>query len=354
MGAGDFKQDEFSQEELAALGEAETTAPAAEKAEPATEKEPEPESEATGAPETKDNTETKTEQPNAEEKKEIEKTGARFENGYVIDEDGEKIPLKRFREVYREAKDGERAKERLAELKRLGPEQFYQTYPDVAPAGYAPPITQFDIRAVGLIAQYDDPNHEFHGMTLGQIYALGTPEAKQEAARLYRSWEAPQREAVEARKRAEAKTAEQNAQEASEFAAIVASEKFGKQDVNTLTADEVRQICEFIKETYLWGVKNGKQNYSVADMWSLRNRTEAAVSREKQEKALKSLEQKHVVGSIGSGGGSADPGGFEAYAAMSEDQLTAAIDRMKDRDAMKFFKDAPPSLRKKHPGLPWG
>jgi hypothetical protein len=71
-------------------------------------------------------------------------------------------------------------------------------------------------------------------------------------------------------------------------------------------------------------------------------------------KTNKNLTDRKGPASIDTGkGGEIKETGFEAYEKMTEEQLTAKIDAMTDKETAKFFKDAPDSLRKKYPSIPW-
>jgi len=352
MGAGDYKKDEFDKDELAALGEVAETAPVAEKTEPIEKEGPEPKEEPKEES-TEEPKETPKEEPKAEPTKEeiaaIETKGARFEDGHIIDEDGNKIPLKRFREIYFEAKEGERTKEKLHLLKTLGPDEYYRVHPDEKPADYRSP--QQRINPLDLTVQRKVPNvpYQYEGMTLREVMQ----QDPDEGATLLEDWKAGQQQQVSTKDR----EIEENAKEAAEFAEIVAREVFSK-DLRSMTKEEAesedgkkmsKAINDLIFEVYKWGAESGKHQYRLVDMWRLKNKADPV----KQEKALKSLEQKPVVKSIGSGGGSVGQTGFEAYEAMSEDELTTKLDGMKDKELKEFYKKAPASLRKKYPSIPW-
>ncbi len=335
---GAYKEEEFTPEERAALGEAEPAAPVAEKAEPI-EKGPEPKAEEKPAEDKSAEEKPAEAEPTKEEQAAIDKKGARFEDGYVIDEDGAKIPLERFRKIYYEAQEGIRTKEKLHLLKTLGPEKFYEVHPEEKPDDYVPlgqKVNPLDMRAT-----YPQPDHPYQGLTLREIMK----QDPEEGTNLLRNYEIVQRGKGDTRKR----EFEETAAEANEFASIVAKEMFSKDSLDALTLEEAETIKGLIDSTYQWGVTNGKQKYRLSDVWRLKNKADPV----KQEKALKSLEKKPAVKSIGSGGGSAGLSGFEAYEAMTEDELTTTIDKMPDKKAAEFFKKAPDSLRKKYPKIPW-
>ncbi len=366
MGAGDFKKETFDKDELAALGEVAPQSAAADKAvqeekkveEKIEKKEPESKAEEKIVEEKPAETGQQV-GPTAEEKAAAEKKGYRLEtdekgNQIFIDEDGEKIPPKRVKELWWQAKEGERIKEKLDLLKKLGPEEFFDLYPDEKPPGWTPP--QREVKEVNpLDLQYSHPGHEYNGKTLREIAQIDPDYAMEVSKKYYADQQKKVNDERESKRRRHASDLDQSTREATEFASIVSSEKFGK-DISTLTVVEAAQINDFIRDTYIWGVQNKKLNYSISDMWILKQRADATDTKTKQDKALKALEKenKAPVLSIGTGGGSAGLSGFEAYLAMSEENLTSAIGHIyNNKELRKFFKDAPEALRKKHPNLPW-
>lgn len=348
MATGEYHKETFDKDELAALGRAEETAPDAGKDEHEEEpKGPEPKEEPKETPKEEPKAEPKTEpkaEPTAEEKAAAEKQGLHVEtdekgHSYIVDEDGERIPPARWKEMYHAAKEGERTKEKLHLLKTLGPEKFYEVHPEERPADYVPPGQK--VNPLDLTATYPQPNHPYQGLTLREIMRKDPDEGHN----LLQNYEASQRTKGDIRQKEIAETTA----EANEFASIIAKELFSKDSLEALTTEEAQTINGMIAPTYQWGVENGKGKYRLADIWRLKNKADPV----KQEKAIKSLEAKPAVKSIGSGGEAPAATGFEAYEAMSEDQLTDKIDDMGEKELKKFFSKAPPSLRKKYPALPW-
>ncbi|MFH2076186.1 MAG: hypothetical protein ABIJ57_12710, partial [Pseudomonadota bacterium] len=261
-GVGDFQKETFDKDELTALGEAEA-APAAEKAEPAPEKGPEPEAEPEGeiTPEVKPETEPKAE-PTAEELAAAEDQGFRIETDekghtYIIDDDGTKIPPKRFREVYREAKEGERTKEKFDLFKKLGPEGYYQAYPDERPEGPVrepqretiPPDT--DIGAL-IVKQ---PDGQYDGMTLREVYEIDPVFATNLQTEFL--WQQKQEATRQAGEMDQMR--KESATEIETFAESVAQETFGKaakglsKDEEGRVAETIQAVLDFMNTTHRGG-----------------------------------------------------------------------------------------------------
>ncbi len=346
---GVFHEEQFDKEELAALGEAEGTVTDPVVKETVPKEGPEPKEEPKETPKEEPKEEPKTEpkaEPTAEEQAAAKEQGFRVETDekghtYIIDEDGTKIPPKRFKEIYFEAQEGRRSTEKLKLLKELGPDEYYRVYPEEAPSTYRPPHERVD--PLSLVAGRTNPAvpYQYEGMTLRDIMKADPDEG----ARLLESWREGQKTEVDTKTR----EIQETVAEADEFAAAVAKEIFNRDSLKALTPEEEKAINDLIPEVYKWGVDNGKSKYRLVDVWRLKNKADPV----KQEKALKSLEVKPAVKSIGSGGGSAGLTGFEAYEAMSESELTDKIDAMKDKELREFYKKAPQSLRKKYPSIPW-
>jgi len=350
MPVGDYHEETFDKDELAALGEAEGTVAAT-----TTETDTTAQDKDKG-PDTLDDDKDKTDdtaktEPTDEEKAALENKGARFEDGFIIDEDGEKIPLKRFREVYREAKEGERTKEKLDLFKRLGSEGYYQVYPDEKPEGHAPAreTAPPDTDIGSLIVQ--QPDGTYDGMTLREVYDIDPIFAN----RLQTDYLWNQKQDAE-RQRGEAERLQREAAtEIETFGNSIAKEMFGKEAAQ-LSKEEEPKIAETIQRVLDWMNKTHRGGGVIADGYFLMNKEgllkKAAENAGKS--TLRSLQDRKGPASIDTGhGGELKETGFEAYEKMTEDQLTDKIDAMPDKEMAKFFREAPKSLRAKHPKLPW-
>lgn len=355
----------FTPEELAALGET--------PAEPAPGGQDKPpaadgaslapaEGEATSKPDA-DNT-PKPEHTD-EEKLAIEAEGAKVEvdaksgKTWIIDDEGTRIPLTRWRKLYHEAQEAKRGQEestrKLTLFRELGADRYYEIYPQEKPADYRPagkPAEQgapqaAEVANYGSMVVNGGPHD---GKTLNEVYA----EDPAYATSLLNSHLDGQRQAAAAQAEAQSRILQESEREINDFTAQLSSELFGKQ-ADKLTKDEERRVEATIQETLAWMAKTGRGGAVIADGYFLMNREKILTDAEARggKKALESLAKGGgAPPSIGGGGGGGTPvmGAYESYTA---EQMAAAIENMTDAQAAKFYREATPEIRKKFPGLPW-
>ena len=303
-----------------------------------------------------------------EEKKEVEAGGAKIEvdekgKTWIIDDEGMRIPLKRWRSNYRESQEHKRGKEeaerKLNLFRELGPERYYSLYPADKPAGWKPPAAAAKAAkepdVFDLVAQYPDPSNPYHGKTLREIYSLDAAEGR----RLERAYEKTRADESE-KARAAAKAMENLKQqtlrdaeaEVETFTGYLAGERFSKK-ADALTPQEKAQVESSIQATLDWMGKTNRGGGILADAYFLMNMEKIlADAKTKGGKgALESL-QRASVPSINAGGGAATIG-MGAYEAMSRDELAAKIADMSEAAFIKFSKQASAALKAKHPDVPW-
>jgi hypothetical protein len=357
MGLGDFKEETFSDEEKAALGEAEEKAPDADKDEQKDDEGPDTRTETDDKPE-EDKTEQAAEQP-AEEKDAAEEQGLRIETDekghtWVIDEDGAKIPMKRFKEVFWKAKEGDRNKEKLDLFKKLGPEGYYQAFPDEKPPDppkrETPP--QAPVQDMGAL-RVVQPNGPYDGMTLRELYDVDPVFA----TNLQNDFLWNQRKLMtEAAEKAE-QVKKDSARDLEEFGASIGKAAYGKEPKD-LTKEEIARVGETIRQVIDWMTTTRRGGGVLMDAYFLMNKEgllKQVVSRA-AEKTIKDLAGRKGPASIDTsgGGGNGKDGSWDAIAKMTEAQLAAKIDAMSEKEMTAFFKEAPKSLRSKYPNMPWG
>lgn len=357
MSTGDFKEDTFSDEEKAALGEAEVKDPASEKAEleekgPEPEVKPEGEVLLDGEIESEHKEKTETEQQAEEMGLEVvtdEKTGKQ----YIVDEDGARIPPKRFAEIYRKAKDGERTQEKLDLFKKLGPEGYYQAFPDERPPEArreAPRETIPSDTDIGSLI-VKQPNGQYDGMTLRDVYAIDPVFATDLQTKFL--WQ--QKEAEQERSNTASKIRQEAATEIETFAESVAQEVFGK-TAKGLVEDEEAKITETIQAVLDFMHTTHRGGGNISDAYFLMNKEGLLKTAASKAAAatIKNLQDRKGPASINTAAGDAKDTGFEAMEKMTEEALNRKIDAMNDKEVAEFFKAAPKALRAKYPGLPWG
>ena len=351
MGAGDFKQDDFSDEERAALGEVEEGKAKVEEPE-------KPAPEAEGSVKTADSTEVKTEdekpEPTEEEKAAMSAAGVKLieENGrqYLLDEDGEKIPVERWKKFFSKTKqEKETIENKHNLLKQLGADEYYRIYPDEKPAGYQP-----EVKPEPASAATEDFNAmvvnggKYDGLTIGEV-AMQDPVS---ATLMVNNYLDSKRQAVEQESKKHEKFQNDFATERNAFCLGRAKEMFGKE--KDFTPVEIEQVNSEYKKLSDFMITQNIAHYRMEDAYLLMNKDKIIHSEKvKVAKAAISEATKKGVASIGNGDSNAGLSGFDSYLSMSEDALLKTIDKWSDKDQMKFYKDAPKAMRDKYPSLPW-
>ncbi len=191
---------------------------------------------------------------------------------------------------------------------------------------------------------------EFDGQTLSEVYQQNPVEAQ----KLQFDFMVQRRDAATKEESDKAKWLEESNAEVNAFGDARAQEFF-KKDMSTLTADETKQVEALIGNTIAWGKETGRGGGKIEDMYFLMNQ-KSMLSSAKGE-GIRSLIDGQVksVPSTASGG-KADNGqetGYAKFSSMTEDQLAVAIGNMSDEQYLKFKKDAPDDLKRKHSSMPW-
>jgi len=354
-------EDKYTAEEMAILGETPSQPPTGDQAPPeggvkAPVEGEQPPAADTPAPK-------KEPEHTEEEKKAVEAAGLKIdEKGFIIDEEGTRIPAKRWKKVYWESQESKR---RYAEVeagkteierkfnlyRELGPDKFYEIYPEEKPASYQPKAAKARAREsdpFDLVAQYPDPDHIHHGKTLREIYQ----EDPAEGRRLERAWERSQQEAQETATQTRQRLLDESEREIGAFSTSMARNIYGK-DVNALTREESENVSKTIQETLDFMAKTNRGAGILADAYLLMNQEKIiADARTKGGKAALESLQRPGIPSINAGSGSASAG-MSAFEAMSADQLAREIDNMDEKTFASFIRGASAALRAKHPGLAW-
>ncbi|HSW65043.1 MAG TPA: hypothetical protein VLH56_17290 [Dissulfurispiraceae bacterium] len=340
--------EEFTQEELVILGEAPEPTPAGQ-APPAGAKAPEGDAalpEGTPAPE-------KPPEHTEEEKAAAEKLGLRIEDGFIVDEDGTKIPAKRWKTLYRQAKETERGaaetQRKLNLFKELGADKFYEHYPDEKPAGYKPANRELRQETgvpanIGEMVVQGGPHD---GKTLNEVYQ----DDHAYATLMQNQYLDGLKEKETETKRKQDSERERTLSEVTQFADTRAVEMFGKK-YDELPEVEKARINAITSDVLDWIGKTMRTVY-IDDAYYLMNRDAIIKSaHEKGGKAALASLSKPAIPSIDTGGGKGAVG-MDAYESMTSEQLAAKVADMTDAQLSKFLKEAPQSVRSKHSSLPW-
>lgn len=369
-------EDTYTKEELEILGDAPAEPPAGDPAPPVTEEAAAPPADGEAPPaegeekpkegegELPADAKPAEQEHTEEEQKAVESMGARIEGGFIIDDEGTKIPITRWRKLYATSKEAQRTAEverakrienesKFKLFKNVGPEKYFSMFPEEAPpGGYKPPQAARQPAQpdpLDLVAQYPDPGHQYHGMTLRDIYNVDAAEGR----RLERIWEQGQKTAQHEQEERRRRLLRDSEAEIESFTSDFAKERFGK-EANALNPKEEAEVAKVIQDTLDWMKKTGRGAGVLSDAYFIMNR-ERIITEERTKagkKALESLGRHPSVPSIG-GGGRSGGGGVSAYESMGADQLAEAIANMDDRAAIAFLKGAPDSLKAKYPGIPW-
>lgn len=360
MAQGDFKEEEFTDEEKAALGEVDDSKKDEGKPPDEADQKDDKPPEDGKPPEDDKPPEGKTEdeqKPDAETQAVIDEQGAKLitENGkqYVVDDEGSKIPLERFKKVYGRSKELEREKEEIENkhnlFKTLGAEKYYEVYPDEKPADFkpaAPPTPP---------PQYEDLNKmvvkggQYDGWTIEEV----AKENVAAATIMINNYLDGKRRAEETERNKQEEFNRNFNNERNTFLYERAKEIYQKTE--GYTQDEINGVNAVYQKLSQWMITEKKTHYKLEDAWKLMNHDEIVKKAriEAGKEALKKATDKKVTPSIGNGDSKAGLTGFDNVMAMTEDQLTDHISKMTDKEFVKFTKDAPKALKDKYPNLPW-
>jgi len=358
---GDAYEDVITEEERAVqMGEAQP-APVAETAEP----EKEPESEATIPTELavkppEEEPETEQKEPTTEQIAAVEETeGFRIETDektgkhYIVDDDGTRVPPQRFGKIFREAQEGKRTQDKLDLFKKLGPEGYYDIYPDEKPEGWKAETKTETVKQNAdlgslVVTQPDGP---YDGMTLREVYDVDPVFANQLQTDYL--WNQKQEEA---RKVGELdRVRQESAKELESFVNSVAKDLFGK-EMKDITEKEEAEISKTIETVTQWMRKTHRGGGIIADAYFLMNKEGLLkkASETAARRTLQSLQTRKGPMSIDTArGGEPKTNGFELVEKMTERQLEDHIDTLNDAAMQKFLKDAPENIRTKFPSMPW-
>lgn len=305
---------------------------------------------------------TKEPEHTEDEKAAVEKMGLKIdEKGFIIDDEGTRIPAKRWKKLYWEAQEAKRqqgeavtgkaqTETKFKLFRVIGPQKYYEIYPDEKPEGFQAE-SKAPARAddpFNLVAQYPDPNHPLHGKTLGEIYQENPAEGR----RLERQWDEGRQRQSQAAAQADRKLLDESEREVQDFSAALAKDFFSK-EVTALSKEEKAQVESAIQDTLDFMQKTKRGAGILADAYFVMNREKIVTDAKTKggKAALESL-QKPSIPSISAGAGGAGTG-MDAYEAMNTDQLAKTVEGMTDKQYATFMKTASPALKAKHPSIPW-
>lgn len=365
----DWKKD-FDPDELKALGEVVEEKPPEKppEGENPPEKTAQPAPEKPAADKEGDNPPVKPEpeqkideaQQTPEEKAAMSAMGLRVEEGFIIDDDGTKIPAQRWKKLYHgyqeRGRELELNKRKTDLLKQLGRDEYFKLYPDEAPAGYKPKA-QPQPQATAL--PLDDPRilslkiqgGTYDGMTLEEVFDVN----KADAIKMYSGYVSKVNEQISKSREVETRTQQEQENAVRTFGMNRAKELFNVEDPNKLTPEQVQKINQVGKDVLDWQVLHGKLHLDFEDAYALMN-YENRLSKAKEEgaaNALKGLQKPPVLPSIDTKGGAVKDTGWESMSAWTNDQMAAHLDTLNEKAYDKFLKEAPASIKAKFKSIPW-
>lgn len=356
---GEAFKDEFTEEELKIL-DGDTLAEKTEDVKPegTGTLEAEKSDQETVKPTDEKTDETKQSEAQTEdEKKAVEAMGLRVVDNYIVDDDGTKIPAKRWKSLYKDFQETRRENEQLKEkqtlFKTVGPDKFYELYPDEAPQGYTPPVQKVTTPApegfnvLNMVVN----GGQYSGMTLREVMQID-PE---DGTRMLNEWKDSQYAEVRKQEETVTRTKKEQTEDAESFLAARIEELYGTDAAKKPTSEQLTKATLIGQEVIEWQKKTGRLNLKWDDAFKLM-RHDDLIKKAREEGAsgtFKGLQKAGPVSINTGNGGDVKPSGWEEVAAMTEKALERHIESLNDVSYKKFFKEAPASIRAKHPGMPW-
>jgi len=229
-------------------------------------------------------------------------------------------------------------------LKDLGPDKFYELYPDEAPKKDEPPAEEEEEEETRKWT--DIPDLEFEdgphaGKTLKEVYN----EDPYYATMAYNNYLREEDRRVSEEESQKEKEQRVLIEKIDTFAGTISNEKFG-QPLDKLNKEQREEVEKIVDETIDWMQETGRGGSSLEDAYMLKNLGS-------EGKAIYLV--KDVVPSM-SDGGNIPPSGSDVYdrvLEMTSEQLDGMIRTMGDVEFENFLTNAPPKVRTKFPKFPW-
>ena len=258
----------------------------------------------------------------------------------TVDDDDAPVPLKRFNKVYGEMKT---QTEKFDLYKRLGPDKYYEVYPEEKPEEEPEELPEKPIatsEARSMVVR----GGEYDGQTLEEVEAISPIDAQD----LLISFRSEQKEEIDRNKSIQADADKEETDFMSEQAKAI----YGK-DFNDLTAIEQGKVDDVRKTVLTWMDKTGRGFANLFDGYHLMNRDTdiAAAKGDAAANAVNSI-SRGAVQSISGTKGSAQTG-YGAYINLTRDQMADKLDSWSESEKANFYEKAPANVKNKFPELPW-
>ena len=263
------------------------------------------------------------------------------------------VPVDRFNKVYGERKEIER---KFDLFRRLGPDKYYEVYPDEKPADTGPAATTTATIPGQRIPTFreclnlpiDGGPHA--GRTLKELWESDDAEDRADAQDLYNDYRDGIKAQVDETKTNDAKIREKTDNEHNAFYEARAKELFGK-DLDKCEKPEVTQISELttsiMDQMETMGVYNLENAYKLLTLDdALKN------ARGESIKSLIEAARKGKTTHIDSKKGTTKGGtGYDGLTEMTDAQVSAHLDTLSETGLVKFWENAPASFIDKHKGI---
>jgi len=262
------------------------------------------------------------------------------------DEEPEDSTQKRINELTARSKTAE---EKL-ELLRTDPAKYREQYPDEfkeKPEPQPQATTSFK-QAENLVFQ-EGP---YKGKTLGEVNKTDPVYAMD----AYLDYRDQKKAVIKAQQEADEKFRQETQQELDDFGDSLASRLFEKESVNELDDKQQEEVSNIVANILEWLDETGRIGYKMEDAYYILNRENFENDAKGKaisaliKQATKGQETPHVEPKKGSHGTKT---GYGAVEAMTRAEMAAYIEKLPEKKYAEFIKNAPESLKQKHPDIDW-
>ena len=263
------------------------------------------------------------------------------------------VPVDRFNKVYGERKEIER---KFDLFRRLGPDKYYEVYPDERPADTGPAATttatipgqRIPTFRESLSLPIDGGPHA--GKTLRDLWESDDAEDRADAQDLYNDYRDSIKAQTDETKLNDAKMKEKEDAEYNAFYDARAEELFGK-ELDKCGESEIIQIRELtlsiqqqMPAMHVYNIENAYKLLTLDDR--LKN------ARGESIKSLIEAARKGKTIHIDSKKGTTKGGtGYDGLTEMTDAQVSAHLNTLSEAGLVKFWEKAPASFIEKHKGI---
>lgn len=262
------------------------------------------------------------------------------------------VPYARFKEVNDKYTAAADAQTKLDQFKRLGPEGYYQLYPDEKPEDWKPPGKTEDDPKKDDFRKLKVEGGQYDGWTFEDVFKHNERAAFQldsYYAQILREEKVDgERKATSERERLEKESEE----EIHTFTTNLSTELFGKSD--GLDDKQKGQINSMVDNIITWMSQTGRGGGNIADAYILMTIDDKL--KDKADRTLKTIAtvlRDDTPSSISSNKTSPKDGGYMRFLNMTPAQAASEMENWTDAENLEFLQKAPKAIRDKFPSLPW-